>query len=329
MILLDATDVRRLLPMADAVDLMRHTLTAFSGGGVRQPMRHMVDSPGDDVLAVMPAHVSLADRRGFGLKAVSICPHNPARGLPAHVGFVMVFDPATGQPAALVSGAAVTAVRTAAASAAATDVLAGKDAEVLAILGAGVQARSHLDAMAVVRPLAAVRVWNHRRPGADAFAEWARGHVDCPVEVFDSVASATDGADLICTATSAAEPVLCSADVADGAHINAVGSSFPTARELAGDLVGRCRIVVDSVASARQEAGDLLAAADEGYLDLADVRVEVGEVLAGTRPGRGADDEVTLFESLGLAAEDVATGLELYHRAVAGGHGRRIDFADE
>lgn len=328
MILLDAADVRRLLPMPDAIELMRATFEAFSGGRVRQPLRHMVPSPSADLLAVMPAHVEAASSEGFGLKAVSIRPGNPARGLPTHTGLVLVFDPDTGAPAAMVSGAAVTALRTAAASAAATDLLARKDATILAILGSGVQARSHLEAMAASRPLEAVRVWNHRPAGAAAFAAWARERVGCPVEVSETAHAAAKGADVICTTTSSTEPVLSSADVVDGAHINAVGSSFPSARELTGDLVGRCRIFADAVTSAREESGDLRMAADEGFLELADIDTEVGEVIAAAKPGRTSADEVTLFESLGLAAEDVVTGLELYRRALASGCGTRLDFHD-
>jgi ornithine cyclodeaminase/alanine dehydrogenase-like protein (mu-crystallin family) len=326
-IVLDPAEVRELLPMADAVELMRTAFRAFSGGAVEQPVRHMVRSPAGDVLAVMPAHVGEGEH-GFGLKAVSIVPANAGRGLPVHAGLVLVFDPKTGQPCALASGAAITAIRTAAASAVATDALARPDASTLAILGSGVQARSHLEAMAIVRPPKAVSVWNHRRETAERFAEWAAERIACPVEVCATAAEAASGADVVCTVTASAEPVLAAADVAAGAHLNAVGSSFPGARELTGELVGRCRVFTDSRESAARESGDLLIAVAEGHFAMDGIQAEIGEVLAGGHPGRGSADEVTLFESLGLAAQDVYSGLVLHRRAVATGIGTRLDFSD-
>ncbi|MFJ8686674.1 ornithine cyclodeaminase family protein [Micromonospora wenchangensis] len=332
MIVIDGATVRRLLPMADAVDLMRDTFRRYSAGRVVQPVRHMVRSPGGEVLAVMPAHVAAPDPAttagpyaGYGLKTVLIKPDNAARGLPVHVGLVLVFDPDTGLPAALVDAAALTAIRTAAASAAATDALARPDATVLAVLGAGVQARSHLRALGVVRPVKEVRVWNHRPASARALADWARDELDLDVTVVDTVPAAVADADVICTVTAAAEPVLPAAPVAAGAHINAVGSSFADRRELAGDLVGRCAVFVDSRESARAEAGDLLLAAREGHFRIEAVRAEVGEVLGGDHPGRSHTGEITLFKSLGLAAQDVVTGFALYQRAVAAGVGQRVE----
>lgn len=221
MIVIDGETVRRLLPMADAVELMRDTFRRYSGGRVVQPVRHMVRSPGGEVLAVMPAHVAAPEATaqpdaGYGLKTVLIKPDNAARGLPVHVGLVLVFDPDTGLPAALIDAAALTAIRTAAASAAATDALARPDATVLAVLGAGVQARSHLRAMGAVRPVKEVRVWNHRPASAHALADWARDQLDLDVTVADTVPAAVADADVICTVTAADEPVLSAAPVAEG-----------------------------------------------------------------------------------------------------------------
>ncbi|WKU07093.1 ornithine cyclodeaminase family protein [Micromonospora sp. HUAS LYJ1] len=330
MIVIDGETVRRLLPMADAVELMRDTFRRYSGGRVVQPVRHMVRSPGGEVLAVMPAHVAAPEATaqpdaGYGLKTVLIKPDNAARGLPVHVGLVLVFDPDTGLPAALIDAAALTAIRTAAASAAATDALARPDATVLAVLGAGVQARSHLRAMGAVRPVKEVRVWNHRPASAHALADWARDQLDLDVTVADTVPAAVADADVICTVTAADEPVLSAAPVAEGAHINAVGSSFAHRRELAGDLVGRCAVFVDSRESARAEAGDLLLAAREGHFRIEAVRAEVGEVLGGHHPGRSSTGEITLFKSLGLAAQDVVSGFAVYQRAAAAGAGQRVE----
>jgi len=326
-IILDSDQVRRLMPMPEAVALMRTTFVTFSSGAVNQPVRLMVPGEDHDVLAVMPAHVraSPAAIGGSGLKVVSVRPDNPSLGQPAHVGMVMVFDPKTGSPAAMMSGAAVTALRTAAASAAATDALARPDASVLAILGAGVQARAHLEAISVVRPPSTVRIWNHQ---PEQFSSWARTRVPVPVQVCSSPAEAVDGADIICTTTAATQPLLSRSDVSAGAHINAVGSSFPTAREISGDLVGASRIVVDALSSARQESGDLLMAVREGFLDLDRVDTEIGQVLAGRSPGRHSSSDITLFVSLGLAVQDVMTGLVVHERAQAEGVGTQVDFRD-
>lgn len=341
MIVIDGATVRRLLPMADAVDLMRDTFRRYSAGRVVQPVRHMVRSPTGEVLAVMPAHVAAPDPggsadqgdpgaaaescAGYGLKTVLITPDNAARGLPVHVGLVLIFDPETGLPAALIDAAALTAIRTAAASAAATDALARPDAAVLALLGAGVQARSHLRAIGAVRPVKEVRVWNHRPASARALADWARDQLDLDVTIADTVPAAVADADVICTVTAACEPVLTAASVAAGAHINAVGSSFAHRRELAGDLVGRCAVFVDSRESARAEAGDLLLAAREGHFRIEAVRAEVGEVLRGDHPGRSSVGEITLFKSLGLAAQDVVAGFAVYQRAAGTGAGERVE----
>lgn len=345
MIVIDGSTVWRLLPMVDAVELMRDTFRRYSGGRVVQPVRHMVRSPSGEVLAVMPAHVAppepgvvtagaatagAAQRQpdphaGFGLKTVLIKPDNAARGLPVHVGLVLVFDPETGTPAALIDAAALTAIRTAAASAAATDALARPDAAVLTILGAGVQARSHLRAMCAVRRPEKVRVWNHRAQSARAFADWARERLDVDVTVAATVPDAVADADVICTVTAAREPLLPAAPVAAGAHINAVGSSFADRRELAGDLVARCAVFVDSRESAHAEAGDLLLAAREGHFHPGAIAAELGEVLNGGHPGRSGPDEITLFKSLGLAAQDVVAGFAVYRRAVADGAGDRVE----
>lgn len=358
MLVIDGATVERLLPMADAVDLMRDTFRRYSAGRVVQPVRHMVRSPSGEVLAVMPAYVGppaatspevgspgavppgagapgagspgtesspLSDSyAGYGLKTVLIKPDNASRGLPVHIGMVLVFDPETGMPAALIDAAALTAIRTAAASAAATDALARPEAAVLAILGAGVQARSHLRAMCAVRKPKEVRVWNHRVPSARTFADWARDRLDLTVTVAATVSDAVADADVICTVTAAREPLLPAAAVAPGAHVNAVGSSFADRRELAGDLVARCAVFVDSRESAHAEAGDLLLAAREGHFDTGAIRAEIGEVLRGAHPGRSGPEEITLFKSLGLAAQDVVAGFAVYRRAVAAGAGEEV-----
>jgi ornithine cyclodeaminase/alanine dehydrogenase-like protein (mu-crystallin family) len=309
---LDAAVVRELLPMSAAIPLMREALRSFSAGRVHQPMRTMVPGAGGDVLAVMPAFVSFGGGRGmFGLKAIAVKPGNPARGLDPHPGLVLVFDPDTAAPIAAVDGTSLTAIRTAAVSAVATDALARPDAGVLALLGSGAQARAHLAALALVRELREVRVWSRDPDHARALAS----AVGRPVVQAGSVAEAVHGADLICTTTSSPLPLLEAGMVAAGAHVNAVGAVFPDRRELAGDLVGRAGVFVDSRESALVEAGDLLSAMREGHFAASDIRAEIGEVLLGRHPGRRDDDEVTVFESLGLAVEDVMAAQHVCERA--------------
>ncbi|MGM1058016.1 ornithine cyclodeaminase family protein [Saccharothrix sp. Mg75] len=310
---LDGDAVRELLPMSAAIPLMRDALRSFSAGRVNQPVRTVVPGAGGDLLAVMPAFVPFGDGRGvFGVKAIAVKPGNPARCLDPHPGLVLVLDPDTAVPLAVVDGTSLTAIRTAAVSAVATDALARPDAGVLALLGSGTQARAHLTALALVRDLREVRVWSRDPDRARAFAEWAVGH---PVVRAASVAEAVAGADLICTTTSSPTPLLGAGEVAAGAHVNAVGAVFPDRRELAGDLVGRARVFVDSRESALVESGDLLSAMAEGHFAASDIRAEIGEVLLGGHPGRGGDDEVTVFESLGLAVEDVVAARYVCERA--------------
>jgi alanine dehydrogenase len=223
-----------------------------------------------------------------------------------------------------VDAAAVTAIRTAAASAVATDLLAGPDASVLAVLGAGVQARSHLSAMAAVRSLSGIRVWNRNPERARRLAAWATRKLGVPASACPRAAAATAGADLVCTTTSSAEPILGSADVADGAHVNAVGASFAHARELTADLVCRAAVFVDGRDAARQDAGDLLAAAGSGFL-AGDIRGEIGEVLLGRVPGRRPGSrEVTVFKSVGLAVQDVLAARYVWQRAREAGLGTTV-----
>lgn len=320
---LDGAAVRALFPMAEAIEIMREALRSFSAGLVHQPPRIMVPGGNSDVLAVMPAYVPLpgGDGRGaFGLKAIAVKPGNPDRGLDPHVGLVLLMDPDTAVPVAVADATSLTAIRTAAASAVATAALARPDAGVLALLGCGTQARAHLEALALVRDLREVRVWSRTPDRARRFVDNV-STLDIrvpPVVRTVNVTEAVAGADLICTTTASPLPVLTSGQVAAGAHVNAVGAVFPDRRELAADLVARAGVFVDSRESAMTEAGDLLLAMQEGRFSPEDVLAEIGEVLLGKHPGRTGDREVTVFESLGLAVQDVLSVYHLYCRAAAG-----------
>lgn len=316
--ILDDATVRKLYPMAEAIEVVRDALRSFSAGHVRQPLRTMLRGADADVFAVMPAYVPVpgdAERGAFGLKAIAIMPQNPARGLDPHVGLVLVFDPDTAAPVAIVDATSLTAIRTAAASAVATAALARPGAGTLAILGSGTQARAHMEALALIRDLREIRVWSRNPDHAQALVDTTTGSLVPVVTHAATVAQAVDGADLICTTTASTEPLLASGQVADGAHINAVGAVFPDRRELAGDLVERARVFVDSRESALAEAGDLLLAIGERRFRPQDIQAEIGEVLLARHPGRTSADEVTVFESLGLAAEDVLSARHVHDRA--------------
>jgi ornithine cyclodeaminase len=242
----------------------------------------------------------------FSLKTVCVMPENPARGLDAHQGIVTLFDGETGQPTAIIDASAITEIRTAAVSAVATGALARADARVLAIIGAGVQAAAHIEALPLVRPFEAIRVYSRTEDHARQLAQKHAGGAPS-VTVAASAEEAVDGADVVVTATSSREPVIRRAWLKPGAHVNAVGASTPHARELDVETVAVSALFADSRESIRNEALEFRLALDQGAIDSEDhVRAELGEVLAGTRPGRRDDFEITLFRSLGLAVEDLA-----------------------
>jgi ornithine cyclodeaminase len=331
--ILSRADVERLLPMDACIDLMARALEATARGGAVLPLRSMVGVPdGRGMIGVMPGY--LDEPRGFGLKVVSIFPGNHGLGnhgtaLDSHQGVVLLFDPEVGSPLAVIDASSVTAIRTAAVSGVATRALAREDAADLAILGAGVQAATHLAAMMNVRPIAAgrVRVWS-RDPGrARRFAEVEGRRHGLAIEVAASARAAVEGASVVCTTTAAREPILEGAWLAPGTHINAVGACFASARELDTAAVARARLVVDRRESALAEAGDFLIAKREGAIGDDHIAGELGEVLLGRVAGRRSPDEVTLFESLGIAVEDLAAARYLLDRAAAAGAGVVVPFA--
>ena len=314
-LILTQREVEELLSMDECIAVMAEALTAFAEGEMFQPLRMVVRPPrATGLMALMPAHRT-GERATFGLKAICVFPDNPARGKDAHQGGVMLFSGETGEPLALMNASAITATRTAAVSGVATRLLAREDACELAIVGSGVQARSHLSAMSCVRPVRRARIASRKIEHARAFAREAQAQYSFPVEPTDGVEEAVRGADLIVTATTAHEPVLRREWIAPGAHINAVGTYSPSARELDTATVAAATLFVDRRESALNEAGDYLLAMREGAIGPEHIRAEIGEVLTGAKPGRTSPDEVTLFKSLGLAVEDLAAAEYLYRRA--------------
>lgn len=311
--------VSALLDMGTCIGLMRTALIALGTGQARQMVRPVLRLDERNVLGMMPAYDPGAGVAG--VKVLSVFPENYQRGRPSHQGLILLFDARTGAVKAIVDAEEVTAVRTAAASAAATDALARTDATRLAILGTGVQARQHLKAMARVRELSALTVWDRRSERAEAFAQYARAQTGLPVTACARVADATAAADIICTVTAATEPILFASDVKPGAHVNAVGSCTPKARELASDLVAAGRVFVDWLPAALKEAGDLLLAIADGAVTERHVLGEVGSVLAEDLPGRTGPTEITVFESLGQAVQDLLAA-DYVFAALQSGSGR-------
>lgn len=312
--LINQSEVLTLLPMRECIPLMEEALASLSRGDVVLPLRPVMRIPNThDVFAMMPAYSAALPV--FGVKMITVFPGNHGSALDSHQGAVLLFDGRTGTLAALLDASSITAVRTAAVSAVATKLLAREDASTLALLGSGVQARTHLEAISLVRPLAAVRVFSLHEEHARAFARWAGTTLGIAVEVCESAEHAVRGSDVVCTVTSSRLPVLFGDWLEPGMHVNAVGASQPDARELDSDAVARSRIFADRRESLIHESADYLAPLREGRISERDVVAELGEVLLGKAAGRARDDEITLFKSLGLAVEDLAAAAHVYERA--------------
>ena len=317
-------DVKRLLPMEECIELMAEALADLARGGSWQPLRFVVRPPEEQsLMGLMPAHRS-SPEPAYGLKTVCIFPGNPARGLDAHQGGVMLFDGETGELRALIDASAVTSIRTAAVSAVATRALARPDSKVLAILGSGVQARAHLEAMAKVLSFEQARVWSRTAEHAHAFA--AEAEAPFPVEAAGSAEAAVRDADVVVTVTSAREPIVERGWLAPGIHVNAVGSSIPTARELDSATIAAAALFVDRRESTLNESGEYLRAVEEEGIGPDHIRAELGEVLVGSADGRRSNEELTVFVSLGLAVEDLAAAEYLYRRARSEGVGAVVPF---
>ena len=309
--------------MPDLIDAMDGALRAYSGGEAVQPVRTVLEVGADrNILAVMPASDERA--KTMGAKIVTVFHHNHERGLPSHLASIVLFDHATGALRALVDGRYITEARTAAVSAVSTRLLARGDAGVLAIIGSGVQARSHLRALSCVRRLRDVRVWSRAEASARAFAADMHGETGIAITVAPDPASALRGADLVVLATASRVPVVDDAWIAEGAHICAVGACRPTEREMPTPLVARSRVFVDSRAGAMKEAGELLIPIGEGAIGADHIAGELGEALLGRVPGRQSASDLTIFKSLGMAIEDVVAADLVVARAEKIGAGQPI-----
>jgi alanine dehydrogenase len=319
MFVLSEADVAAVLPMRDVIAAVDTALRAQAAGKVHQPQRVAVrTAPG--MFGSMPCAI---EGMGLGAKLVTFFPGNAKHALHTHHAVIALFDPETGVPIALIDGRLITELRTAATSAIATRALALESADVVAILGSGVQSRSHVDALFEIGMIRELRVWGRTPARAQAIVAWAseRGIRAVPSP---TVSEATHGAQIICTLTPAQAPILESYDVDPGTHVNAVGSSAPHMQELATALVGRSRLFVDTIEGAMNEAGDIIEAIREGALPPQPAMVRLCDVVAGAKPGRTVRDEVTIFKSLGMAIEDIACATLAYDRAKARGLGTSV-----
>ena len=311
-------DVRTLLPMRECIDVMSDALQRVADGSSILPLRTVIRLPDStNAFASMPAVHGSGDGSSIGAKIITVFPGNESTPFDSHIGVVLLFDPGNGTLLAVADASSITAIRTAAVSGLATRLLARPDARELAILGAGVLALPHLDAVCAVRGIERVRVWSRSGTRAEEFAARVRTSHDVEIVVSPSAEDAVRGAHVVCTITGARTPILDGRWLEPGMHVNAVGASMPGARELTTDAVARSRLFVDRRESTLNEAGDFLMAKAEGAIGDSHIVAEIGEILLGRNAGRVSATEITLFKSLGLAVEDVAALRHIYAKASA------------
>ena len=306
-------DVLKTLTPAACIAAMRGVLLQLEQGGAKQYLRTVTPLPTGNIMGYMPAFLG---EDYFGAKLITVFHTNSGTGFPSHQGSVLLFDTPHGSLLAMADGDTVTSVRTGAVSAVATDLLAKKDAKTLCLIGAGEQARSHLAALREVRRFEEVKVWDKVFANAAAFAEKYETMYGIKITPCETAQAAVTGADVICTLTPSHTPVLETQWVAPGAHINAVGACFAKDRELPSALVANSKLYCDAYESILAEAGDFLYPKEEGLIDDSHILGTIGGLLAGTVPARENDGEITIFEALGLAVEDVASAKYLYENAL-------------
>jgi ornithine cyclodeaminase/alanine dehydrogenase-like protein (mu-crystallin family) len=310
---LSESDVHASLAMGDLITAMEGALAGFSAGRVTQPVRTVMEFAPASFFGLMPAYDPATGL--VGAKVLTVKLANLEKGLPSHIALITLFDPESGQLLAVADGGYITEARTAAVSAVSARYLARPDSSILSIIGSGVQARSHLEALSLVRDFREVRAWSPTRARLEAFAARSAGRVRAAATAEDAVR----GADVVVLATSSATPVIDDAWVAPGAHVIAVGACRPNYREVPPALMQRALLVVDSRAAAVVEAGDVILSGTQNH-----IHAELGEIVAGTKPGRTGADQITVFKSLGLAIEDVVSAGLAWRRALAAGRGIQV-----
>jgi alanine dehydrogenase len=324
-LLLSGHDVHALLPIDECIGVMEGALRSVTDGSSVLPLRTVMRLDGTpNAFAAMPAVVGKGAGASLGAKIITVFPGNDATPYDSHIGVVLLFDAEHGKLLAIADASSITAIRTAAVSGLATRLLAREDSKELALLGAGVLAMHHLDAVRCVRGIKRVRMWSRSGDRAREFAARARKQFDVEIVVSGTAREAVKGADVVCTLTASRTPVLEGAWLSPGAHVNAVGASLPAARELDTAAVVRSRLFVDRRESTLNEAGDFLFPRAEGAITDAHILGELGDLLSGSVKGRVTRDDVTLFKSLGLAVEDVAALRHIHTKAIAMGAGTRV-----
>ena len=315
-LILSRADVERCLTISEAISVMRSAFVALHQGQAEMPQRLSVSLSEEGVALMMPSLLQTIDQSVFSLKVITVMPRNPSRKLPLSYATVLLLDATTGRTLALLDGTWLTAMRTGAVSGLATDILALRDANSLALFGAGGQAPTQVLAIHSVRPLQEIRVVNRDEEHYRALVATLHtllGAASPPIQRAHSASEALAGASLVACATTATEPLFQWSDIAPGTHINAIGAFTPTMREVDAETVRHARVIVDQRAAALEEAGDLLQAVKMGRGP--ETWSELGELLAGARPGRQSDTEVTLFKSVGVGVQDIAVALHVYRRA--------------
>jgi ornithine cyclodeaminase len=310
---IDREEVARRLTYEVCMPIVREAMIAFSHGKTRQHLRSIIPLANGRMFGIMPG--ALGETDPFGAKLISIYPENFDKGLQSHQGLVILFDPDTGAPVCVVHAGEVTAIRTAAASAVATDALARRDARRMAILGYGEQAETHAIAISKVRNLERITVWGRSPERAGAFAARMSAHLGVPFDAAETVQAAVAEADIICAVTPAREPILKGAWVRPGTHLNLVGSSVAGLAEVDNDLVARCRFIADSREGVLRQGGEFLNAKAAGLIGDDHIVAEIGQVLAGDIPGRRNETEITAYKSLGHVVQDLASAWALYSQA--------------
>jgi ornithine cyclodeaminase len=324
-LIVNQSEVRRLLPMKECIDLMAETLSAVERGQAVLPLRSKLILPEHvGVLGMMPSYLGNID--AVGLKVITVFHGNHGTKYDSHQGAVLLFETTHGQLLSIMDASSITAIRTAAVSGVATRLLAREDAKTVAMLGSGVQAKTNLEAMIAVRPVSLVRVWSRNGGHARQFAERESRRYSIPVEVSSTVQEAVSNADIICTTTGSRDPILKGEWIPPGAHINAVGSSVPYAREVDAEGVKRSRLFIDRMESTLNEGGDFLLAKKEGAVGDDHILAELGELLEKKKEGRRTDDDVTLFKSLGIGVEDLASADHIYRKAMESKLGTLVEF---
>jgi len=329
MLILTADDVRKALPMNEAIEAMKKAYASLSSGTAVVPLRTRLPIPTGEALSLfMPAFVNSQDENALAIKVVSLFPTNPGRGFAYIQAAVLVLDPETGRALALLEGSSLTAIRTGAASGAAIDLLARTDSKVAVIFGAGAQGRTQLEAACTARKIESAYIYDGNIGKAESFAKEMRanGSITKDIRIASSAKEAIENADIICTATTSTKPVFEDKDLKAGTHISAVGSYMPEMQEVPAETVQRAKIFVDSRSASLEEAGDLIQPLRAGLFDESHIYGELGELILGKISGRQSQEEITYFKSVGIAVQDAMAAQVALNNARKMKIGTEVDF---